>query len=162
MTKRHRYIKRNAIDYVLLAVLVLLALSLLLRGVDLYLTQNEDRSCTATVSFTVRGLDYETAMALRHADTFRFFDSSLSLEGATYVDIRQSTDTVQKEDGSFEEAPLSDRFDLFFSASADGIRARDGGFLLSGVRRLATGDSATLIAEDAKYTVSFSRVQISP
>ena len=28
MTKRHRYIKRNAIDYVLLAVLVLLRLLL--------------------------------------------------------------------------------------------------------------------------------------
>lgn len=161
MTKRRRYIKRNVIDYVLLSVLLLLLLSLLLRGADLYLTEREDRSCTASISFTVRGVDYETAVELRRANCFRFFDTDLSLDGAAFSDMRLSTDIVQKEDGSFEEVPLAHRYDISFSVSASGLRARDGGFLLSGVRRLATGDSTTLISGDAKYTVSFSLVRIS-
>ncbi len=162
MTKRRRYIKRNVIDYVLLAVGLLLLLSLALRGIDIYLTQKEDRSCRASISFVVRGVDYETAAELRRADAFRFFDSPLSLDDVSFTDMRLSLDTVQGENGELEQVPVPGRYDLSFSASANGIRARDGGFLLSGSRRLATGDSATLVFDASKYTVSFSLVRISP
>ncbi len=164
MAKRRRYIKRNAIDYILLAVAILLALSLLFRGIGLYLNEHEDRRCTANIAFTVRGVDYDTMRLLQASDTgsFRFTDSSLALRNVLYAGTRKSIDIVEGENGEFEEVELSDRYDVSFTVwNIEGLRARDGGFLLGGVRRLATGDKAELITDDAKYLVSFSLVRIS-
>ncbi len=164
MAKRRRYIKRNAIDYILIAVAVLLLLSLVLRGVGVYLDEHEDRRCTATVSFTVRAVDWETALVLQMnaKPAFRFLDTGMSLDNVSYTGIQKTVDIVEGENGEFEEVSLSGRYDISFTAhNVAGIRAKDGGFLLGGSRRLATGDTAELVADDAKYAVKFSLVRIS-
>ena len=159
MQRKSRYVKPNTIDFLLLAVLVLLVLTLLLRGVLLF-THKEQPDCTAQVEFVVRDLDQELAT---HLATGRapFYLAEGGMLAATYTAaMRATTVLVRDENGNLIEVESPGIYKVTVSFLVTGKRASDGTFLLHGVRRLATGDSLLLTCKDVTYQADVIRVDL--
>ncbi len=157
-----RYIKRNAIDYMLVILLALLLFSFLFRGIGAWLFSREDRTCRAEVVFAIEGVSREAADLL--ADTalpFSFLDNGQSLGEVTFKETKPAIDTIIGTNGETEQIESETRFNVFFSLNAEGAAARDGHFLFGGTRRLSAGSSRLLLLGDARYTAKIYQVTIS-
>lgn len=163
MTAGKRYIRRNPADYVLLVILGALIVGVLARALFLQFSPVVAEPCSAELSFVLRGADRDTVRHLEQSGpvyAFHFSDGT-ALEDARLRSITPTKQILQSEDGTYTETDSALYYDITFSvAQAEGTRAKDGTFLLSGVRRLATADRVTLALSDARYTVEFISVRI--
>lgn len=161
--KRGRYVRRNAADYILLSVVILLLISIGARFIAKQINKNSDQNCTAAISFVLREVDVEAAERLvtEPSYTFSFSDNGTPLALAYYEKKVPSPVTVENEDGTLSTVPSESKVDVYFSFVGEGAKAKDGGFLLRGVRRLASGDRFLLSLGDGRFEAEFLRVQIS-
>lgn len=161
--KRGRYIRRNAADYILITLAILLLLSIGARFIAGKLNERTDRTCSASVSFVLRGLESDEAARLVSAApiAFSFSDNGSPLALSYYVKQAPTPVTVENADGSLSTVPSESKVDVYFAFVGEGAVAKDGGFLLRGVRRLAAGDRFSLSFGDGRYEGEFLRVQIS-
>ena len=161
--KRGRYVRRNAADYILITLAVLLLLSIGARFIAGKINERIDRSCTASITFVLRELDANTATRLTAASPceFAFSDNGTILAAAYYLKQSPSTVTVENEDGTLSTIPSESKVDVYFTFIGDGAIAKDGSFLLAGVRRLAAGDRHLLSYADGRYEAEFLRVAMT-
>ncbi len=158
--KRGRYIRRNAADYILITLALLLLLSIGARFIAGKINERTDRTCTAAVSFVLRGLDSEAAERLVATAplTFSFSDNGTPLAEAYYLKQAPTSVTVENADGTLSTLPSESKVDVYFNFVGEGASAKDGGFLLRGVRRLAAGDRFLLSCGDGRYEAEFLQV----
>lgn len=157
-----RYVKRNAIDYMLAILLVLLLFSFLFRGIGAHLFSREDRSRTAEIVFAIEGVSREAADLLESDDlAFTFLDNGQSLGEVKFKEIKGMLETVNGPNGEPEQVESQTRFTVSFTLTAEGAVARDGHFLLDGTRRLSAGSSRVLLLGDVRYTAKIYQVTIS-
>ena len=153
--------RRNAVDYILLVLVCLLLLSIGARYVMQYLHTREDNTCQARVSFVLRGIPREEApLVSTLAAPFLFGDNGISLGVPTLIEEKPSMMVLEQNDGTLTSVPSETHVDLFFVTVRDGVRAKDGTFLLDGARRLAAGDRFTLLRAHGQYESEFLSVQI--
>ena len=162
MKKTSRFIRRNAVDYILIILPILLLVAVLSRGIALYVFPNGSTDCHAEVGFVIRSVDRETLTELnRTAERDFLLAGGECLTGAKVDTVTQTKTVVTDEDGSIIEVESEGLFDITFRvARTSGARAKDGTFLLGGVRRLAVGDSMKVTSDHAEYTVDFVKVRI--
>ena len=159
--KRGRYVRRGVIDYIILALLFLLLLSIGARYITGEIKKREDLSVRASVSFVLRGIEKESVpLVSTHPSPFLFADNGTVLGMARFSEAKPSMMVLQKNDGTLESVPSDTHMDLYFTFTVDGLSAKDGTFLFAGARRLAAGDRFTLIRGDGRYESEFLRVQI--
>lgn len=161
MQPRGRYVKLNAVDYILIVSLVLLLLTLPLRGILYFRNTTVDRTCEARVEFVIRRVDEKTAASLQTGDGSFSLADGTALPTATVSKISHTVEYVPDEDGTMQGLPSPTVYDVQFSFRASGTRAADGTFLLFGSRRLSVGDSLSLSRDGHSYTADFVSVQIS-
>ena len=155
-----RYVKLNPVDYLLIGLFCLLALSLLVRGVFLFQDRHADRSCTANVEFVIREVDSTTCELLQSGTLpFRLPNGTL-LENAHIDHIAPTTKYLPDENGELQPVVSTTDFNVYVSFHAEGTRAEDNAFLLNGVHRLATGDTATLVRGGREFKVDFTKVEL--
>ena len=162
MKKTERYGRRNPIDYILIILPLLLLLSIFGRALALQLFPLEANDCQAEVAFVIRAVDEETMNLLRELkeSDFRIAENAV-LKGARISGITKAKEVVDDGNGNLIEVESGDRYDVTFQvASAAGAKAKDGTFLLSGGRRLAQGDTLTLVYQNAQYSADFVKVRI--
>lgn len=159
--KRGRYVRRGVVDYILLSLLFLLLLSIGVRYITGEIKARQDLSARASVSFVLRGIEKESApLVSTLSSPFLFADNGTELGVARFSEAKPSMMVLEKNDGTLESVPSDTHVDLYFTFTVKGLSAKDGTFLLSGVRRLAAGDRFTLIRGDGRYESEFLRVQI--
>lgn len=152
-----RYVKLNPVDYLLIGLFCLLALSLLIRGVSLFQDRRADRACTANVEFMIREVDPSTCNLLQTGSVpFRLPNGTL-VEDAQ-INIIIPLEYVPDENGELRPV-VSTKRNVQVSFRAQGTQAEDNAFLLDGVHRLATGDSATVMWGDREFKVDFTKVE---
>lgn len=161
MQPRGRYVKLNAVDYILIISLVLLLLTLPLRGILYFRNTTADRSCEARVEFVIRRVDEATKDRLQADSSVFSLSDGTALPAASVSKISHTVEYVQDEDGNKEGLPSPTSYDVQFSFRATGTRAKDGTFLLFGSRRLSVGDSLSLSRDGHSYAADFVSVQIS-
>lgn len=157
---RGRYVKLNPVDYLLIALAVLLALTLLVRGTSYYLNKNDDRSCQANVGFVIRAVDEVIANSLQESDAAFTLPDGTALPKTQVTRISQTEEYVPDDDGNMQPVVSARTYDVHISFTAEGSRAKDNTFLLNGIRRLAAGDSIPLTRDGHSYTADFVAVQI--
>jgi hypothetical protein len=156
---RGRYVKLNPVDYLLIVLFCLLALSLLFRGVFLFRDKRADRSCVASVEFVMREVDAATCDLLQAgALPFRLPNGTL-LEGAQIDRVVATVKYLPDENGELQPVVSETAFDVYVSFAAEGSRTEDNAFLLNGIHRLATGDTATLVRGNREFKVDFTKVE---
>ena len=89
---------------------------------------------------------------------FFFADNGAPLAAAYYLKQSPSMVTVENADGTLSAVPADGKVDVYFTFIGDGAIAKDGSFLLAGVRRLAAGDRFLLSYTDGRYEAEFLRV----
>lgn len=162
MQKTMRYVRRNLLDHVLIALPILLLAALLCRGLSLQLFSLAGKECSAEVSFVIRSVDKSTLATLRFEGESDFrVGGNTTLKNARLTGVTRAKEVVTDKDGNLTEVESRDRYDVtFLVETASGYRARDGAFLLEGGRCLAQGDCLPLICGDAQYTADFVKVRI--
>ena len=156
-----RYVKRNAHDYLLMAVLFLLLFSFLFRGIGAILFAREDRTCRAEIDFVIEGVNREAALLLSiSTDPFSFVRGGQELEDVRYEGYAPSYESAIGPDGQPTQQPSQTRFDVTFRLRANGVRARDGHFLLEGYRRISDNSTHLLLRGGAQYTAKIKRVTV--
>lgn len=160
MQPRGRYVKLNAVDYILIVALVLLLLTLPLRGILYLRTAAEDRSCTASVEFVIRRVDGTVAAALQLASSPFSLDGT-PLPQTTLGKVANTVEYLPDEEGNMQAVTSPTEYDVHFFFLAKGSRAQDGTFLLFGSRRLSVGDRLTLSRDAYSYTADVISVRIS-
>ena len=162
MQKTVRYVRRNLLDYVLIILPILLLLSLLTRAVMIQVFPTDANNCHAEIAFVIRSVDEETLNFLREQKESDFsIAGNTVLKGARLTDITKTKDVVTDENGNLVEVESTGRYDVtFYVSRATGLRAKDGTFLLEGGRRLAQGDTLTLVCKSTQYTADFVKVRI--
>lgn len=159
--KLGRYVKRNAADYILIALAVLLLLSIGARFVMSEIIKRSDRACTAKITFVVQGIEKENAAYLATLSSpFTFTDSGEPLGNVQLIEQKPTEVKVEQNDGSFLNLSSDTHVDLYFSFVAEGASAKDGTFLFRRARRLAPLDHLLLSCGDGRYEAEFLRVQI--
>lgn len=162
MQKTSRFIRRNAVDYLFIIIPILLLVALLGRAVSLHFFGMEEKRYTAEIGFVIRSVDSELLEELLGEPTRDFSMPG----GAVLKDARVSSYSFTKEvvadgNGNFVELESKDRYDVTFTVGyASGGQAKDGTFLLGGVKRLSVGDSMNLTCKGAEYPVDFVKVRI--
>ncbi len=159
MQTRKRYIKRNIIDYLLIAAAILLILSLLARGVGLLLAENGDEQL-AEIEFVIRSLDKKTAQALVDRQKPFFLSDGTAFAETYRAAVRPMTVIVEGPDGNLQEEQSLTQFQATFACTVTGRVAKDGTFLFAGVRRLAMGETLELTRGDATYRAEVVRVAV--
>ena len=161
MQPRGRYVKLNSADYILIVALVLLILTLPIRGILYFQNAGESRACEASVEFVIRRVNEDTTQTLQAGEHLFSLSDGTVLPKARLAKISHTTEYVPDEDGNMQgmESPTS--YDVYFSFDAEGARAKDNTFLLYGSRRLSVGESLTLTRGSYSYTADFVLVQIS-
>ena len=154
---RGRYIRRNIIDYTVIFLVLLLLLSIGARFITHKLNEKGKPTVYAKASFVLRGVENDNALYVSTLSSpFLFADNGTVLGQAHFVEMRSSTVIVDNT------PTLSDTHsDLYFTVTVSGALAKDGTFLLGGVRRLCAGDRFTLALGDGRYESEFQSVQIS-
>jgi hypothetical protein len=163
MQKTSRFIRRNAVDRMFVILPVLLLIALLARGITGYFFPVNADKCAAEISFVIRAVDGETKNRLENVNpAYNFSIAGKELLcGAQITDITPTKEVVSDGEGNFVELPIKDHYDVTFTVSyADGARAKDGAFMIGGVRRLAVGESMNLTDGHAEYLVDFIKVRI--
>ena len=157
---RGRYVKLNPVDYLLIALAVLLALTLLFRGISYYHTEKDDRACQANVGFVIRAVDEGMANSLQAGSAAFYLPDGTALPKTQIIKISQTEEYVPDDDGNMQPVVSARTYDVHISFTAEGSRAKDNTFLLNGIRRLSAGDSITLSRGGHSYTADFVAVQI--
>ena len=159
MQPKGRYIKLNIVDYLLIAVLALLLVAMAVRGIGL-MTGNRADTCRAEVEFVIRDLD-EDSMSILTGQQLPFYLQDGSLFAGQYTaTIHRTTEVVRDENGNMQEAESLISYKVTFSFTAQGSTAKDGTFLLNGIRRLSIGETFYLTRESITYTADIVRVSI--
>ncbi len=159
MQQHGRFVRRNVWDYLVIGFFLLLALSLLGRALFSYFG-NRDTACRAEITFVIRAVDNETRARLcAERDPFLLPDGS-AFTGTWKETVEHTTRVVQEEDGTLTEVRTDAYYDVRFTFTADGARARDGAFLLASRRRIATGESLSLTRNQAHYTAEVENLRI--
>ncbi len=157
---RGRYIKLNPVDYLLIALAILLAFTLLARGISFGQDQKDDRACRANVGFVIRAVDEARANALQTGEIpFRLPDG-IALPATRIIKISQTEEYVPDGDGNMQPVASARSYDVHISFVAEGRRANDNTFLLNGIRRLSAGDNITLSRGGHSYVADFVTVQM--
>jgi hypothetical protein len=142
---------------------VLLLVALFARGITGHFFSVDADKCTAEISFVIRAVDEETRTRLETSDysyNFSIAGEEL-LRDARITDISPTKEVVSDGEGNLIELPSEGRYDVTFTILyAYGARAKDGAFMIGGVRRLAVGDSLNLTDGRAEYPVDFIKVRI--
>lgn len=160
--ERGRYIRRNFVDYIVILLAVLLLLSVGVRLITGKLNARQSTAAYATASFVLREVENEQALHVATLSApFYFCDNGTALGQARFVEMRPATVRVQQDDGSYSSFDSETHSDLYFTLTLEGTLAKDGTFLLGGVRRLASNDHFTLSLGDGRYESEFLSVQIS-
>lgn len=162
MQKTSRFIRKNAVDRIFVILPVLLLLALLARAVTGYFFPVNTEKCVAEVSFVIRAADGELLAELKSEPyhNFSIAGNELLLD-ARISDITPTKEVVSDGAGNLVEVPTEGRYDVTFTILyARGARAKDGAFMIGGVRRLSVGDSMNLTDGDAEYPVDFIKVRI--
>lgn len=157
MPPKSRYVKLNIVDWLLIALLSLLLLATLVRGVGAVLSKEED-VCTADIEFVVRDLDEGTASLLAEQTAPIYLQDGCLLATAYTVSVQPMTELVRDESGVLTEVESLTSYKAIFSFTATGTQARDGTFLLAATRRLATGEALLLTQASVSYTANVLRV----
>ena len=162
MKKTERFVRRNALDYILIILSILLLFSFLGRALSVKLFPLDASTCEAEIAFVIRSVDEETLALLReHSESNFSIAGNTVLKNARLSLITKTKVVVQDKDGNLIEVENLGHYDVTFHVSnAEGMRAKDGTFLLDGGRRLAQGDTLTLICRNAQYTADFVKVRI--
>ena len=156
-TPRGRYVKLNPVDYLLIGLLCLLALSLLIRGVLLFEDRRNGRACEANVEFMIREVDQTTCSLIQTGSVpFRLSDGTL-IEDAQ-IKILTFIKYVPDESGEMRPV-ISDKYNVRVSFRVQGAQASDNAFLLNGVHRLATGEKTAVTWGDREFKVDFTKVE---
>ena len=161
MQPRGRYVKLNAVDYILIVSLVLLILTLPIRGILYFSNMAEDRTCEANVEFVIRRVDESTRDRLQNGSEPFCTHSETPLPTVTLYKVTKTTEYVTDENGEIEGLPSADFYDVHFTFLAEGTRAADGTFLLFGNKRLSVGDSLALTRDSHSYRADVISVRIS-
>ncbi|MBQ8173845.1 MAG: DUF4330 family protein [Clostridia bacterium] len=161
MQPRGRYVKLNAVDYILIVSLVLLLLTLPIRGILYFRNTTESHACEASVEFVIRRVDEATVGTLQMGDASFCMPDGATLPQTKVSKIAHTVEYVPNEDGDMEGLESSTVYDVHFTFRAEGARAKDGTFLLFGSRRLSVGESLLLSRASHSYTADFVSVQIS-
>lgn len=156
MPPKSRYVKLNIVDWLLIALLSLLLLATLVRGVGAVLSKAE--VCTADIEFVVRDLDEGTASLLAEQTAPIYLQDGCLLATAYTVSVQPMTELVRDESGVLTEVESLTSYKAIFSFTATGTQARDGTFLLASTRRLATGEALLLTQASVSYTANVLRV----
>ena len=162
MQPRGRYVRLNAVDYILIVTLVLLILTLPLRGILFLRDSATDKTCRANVEFVIRGVDAEARTRFETASEPFYLSDGTALSGVTVSRVRHAVEHVTDESGNMQELESPTRYDVYFSTVTEGARAEDGTFLLFGVRRLSIADSMPLSHAGHAYTAVFVSVSVLP
>lgn len=162
MQKTSRFIRKNVVDRIFVILPVLMLLALLARAATGYFFPVDTEKCTAEVSFVIRAADAELLEELERQQTYNFSIGGREvLYDARITDITPTKEVVGDGAGGFIEVPAEGRHDVTFTVLyARGARAKDGAFMVGGVRRLSVGDSMNLTSGDAEYPVDFIKVRI--
>ena len=159
MQRKSRYVKPNILDWLLLAVLILFALALLLRGTFSVLSAREI-DCHARVEFVIRELDEDAVHLLSEAHApFYLADGSLLTDSFTTA-ISRTTELVRDEQGNLFETESLATYKVTVAFTATGRQAKDGTFLFGGTRRLAMGETLFLTQGDISYTADVVQVSV--
>ena len=165
MQKTSRFIRKNAVDRIFVILPILLLVALLARGVTAYFFPARGEDCTAEVSFVIRAVDEELLAELQKnpnpSYTFSV-DGKALFTNAFISETVPTVDVVGDGAGGLVEVPTEGRYDVTFTILyAGGVRAKDGAFMIGGVRRLAVGDTVNLTDGTAVYPVDFIKVRIN-
>ena len=160
MQPRGRYVKLNAVDYILIISLVLLILTLPIRGILYFSNAAADSTCEASVEFVIRRVDESSRDRLQQDNEPFCMGDGTPLPKATLHKVTKTTEYVSDGSGEIEGLPSADSYDVHFTLVAEGARAADGTFLLFGSRRLSVGDSLTLTRGAYSYQADFVSVRI--
>lgn len=159
--KLGRYVRRNAVDYILIVLAILLLLSVGARFITGEIWKRSDSAATAKITFVVRGVEKENATHLSLlSDAFAFSDNGDVLGEMLFTEKKPTMMTLEQNDGSLVSVPSDTHVDLYFSLIAEGATAKDGTFLFHRARRLAGGDRLLLSYGDGRYEAEFLQVQI--
>lgn len=161
MQPRGRYVKLNAVDYVLIVALVLLLLTLPIRGILYFRNAAADNTCEANVAFVVRRVDAGTLTTLQTGEEPFCLTDGRTLPATSLVRIGHTVEYVPDENGNLQAVESPSTYDVYFSFRGEGGRAKDGTFLLFGNRRLSVGESLALTRGAYSYTADLITVQIS-
>ena len=152
-----RYVKLNPVDYLLIGLFCLLALSLLVRGVFLFQDRRAEHNCTATVEFEIHGVDAATCARLQtNSDPF-YLENGMKIENAQ-IKFRVCLESICDENGEWKSV-VSDKYDVQVSFLAQGTQNGDNAFLLNGKQHLAVGDHATVSWGNREFKVEFTKVE---
>ncbi len=154
-----RYVKRNVIDYILIAMAVLLLLTIPVRGLFYLQHERTDRTCRARAEFVVRSVDYDTVDALRSKEVF-YTPEGVAIRDTRIVSVQVAQEYVPDEDGVMHPLPSPQKYNVRIAFTADGAQAQDGTFLLSGLYRLGVGEHMYLTHNGGGYEVDFVAVEI--
>ena len=89
-----------------------------------------------------------------------FLPNGTLLENAHIDHIAPTTKYLPDENGELQPVVSTTDFNVYVSFHAEGTRAEDNAFLLNGVHRLATGDTATLVRGGREFKVDFTKVEL--
>jgi len=162
MQKTSRFIRRNAVDYILMILPIILLVALLSRGIAVYVFDPAEAACKAEVGFVIRSVDRTLLDELQENSTRDFaITGGGLLREARITGIVNTKEVVSDGKGNLVEVESEGKYDITFTvAQAEGSQAKDGTFLLGGLRRLAVGDCLNLTCEGAEYPVDFIKVRI--
>lgn len=163
MQKTSRFIRRNAVDRILVILPVLLLVALLARGITGYFFPVDADKCTAEISFVIRAVEEEKKNMLEASTpAYNFSVAGKELfRDARITEIVPTKEVVSDGEGNLVELPTEGHYDVTFTILyAEGARAKDGTFMIGGVRRLSVGDSMNLTDGREEYPVDFIKVRI--
>ncbi|MBQ8351667.1 MAG: hypothetical protein IJY20_06465 [Clostridia bacterium] len=157
--KKNRYVKMNIVDWLLIAVLGLLLLATLVRGIGAAVAQKEE-TYFADIEIVIRDLDEETANFLSTQRAPFFLQDGTLLATHYTISCQRMTELVRQDDGSLLETESLSAYKATISFRAEGILSKDGTFLLGSTRRLSTGETLLLTQANVSYTADVVRVGV--
>ena len=157
MQPKSRYVKLNIVDWLLIATASILLLSLIGRGAAA-LMQEKEEAYMANVSFVIRDLDESTANLLSEQTAPFYLQDGRLLSDSYTVSVQPMTELLRDENGELTEVQSISSYKAIVSFVAKGQLAKDNTFLLSGMRRLSTGEALVLTQASVTYTADVLHV----